>query len=290
MNLSSIFDWMDLLIFVLAILGTIGVVYAGFQLYHEGNTPQVPAPATTNKNQQPFPPANKPSIPTPGKAKKPINKPPPEKLIPDVFVDKVLEQALEKELAQKAKKPIQKIEVKEEPKKKLGYANPEESKKKRSLFSFLKKSKDNNQAELLGNIMPPAAKPAQKKEPLSAPVRKQVYPSPELIPEKLTLRSPESINLVLKVKGNKLIYRKISQGSYNELKIKYQPTLNKSEVRKNEYPTGNSLVFSINGDKVITKTYQFTIFYGDMAGNVFSQQVAGLGREYPIVDKPVKVS
>jgi hypothetical protein len=117
-----------------------------------------------------------------------------------------------------------------------------------------------------------------------------VYPLPELIPEKLTLRSSQSINLVLKVKGNKLIYQKISQGSYNELAIKYQSPATTSDFRKNEYATGNSLVFSITGEKVTTKTYQFTVFFKDAEGNTYSQQVAGLGREYPIVDKPQMIA
>lgn len=332
MNLSSIIDWMDLLIFVLAILGTIGVIYAGIQLYQEEEKSIEPSPTTKNKHQQTFPPENKASISVKEKSKKTVKKSSPEKLVADPFVDKVLEQALEDELAAKGKTktkapkpapPITKTTPKTsskapkitpteiakntskdsikkpEPKspaspkkspintekntstKKSGFANLEEPKKKKSIFSFWKKDKGQNKAELLGQIMPPAN---EAKAP-----KKQILPAPELIAEKLTLRSPESINLTLKVKGNKLVYRKLSHGSYNELRINHQPTLNRNEARRNEYPTGNSLTFSINGENVISKTYQFTIYFGDMAGNVFSQQVAGLGKEYPIVDKPQKV-
>lgn len=255
---------MDLLIFVLAILGSIGVIYAGYQLYNEAQVEEATVKPTENKVQQ-VPSAAEKSLP------KVEKKATPRKMAADDFADQVLEKALNEELSKKKVKPKPK---------KIGYANPTPEKKKKSPFSFFKKEKSSI-AEDLGKIMPPKQ------------VAKSVSPesiiAPELIPEQLTLKSPESINLRLKVKGNKLIYRKLRQGDYNELKINYQSSPIASAASKNEYPTGNSLTFSINGAQVTSKTYQFTVFFDDDHGNVYSQQIAGLGREYPIVEKPQKV-
>jgi len=278
MNLSSIIDWMDLLIFVLAIFGTIGVIYSGVQIYKEDRAQTDPPLSATNINPQSLPNHKSSTHQQPVREEKiPLVYSQPEKLVSDTFVDQILEQALDAELEKKPVPPKPKTN------KPLGFANTEPPKKKNFFLNFWKKDKDNNQAELLGNIMPPLS---QKKAD-----NKSIYPSPELIPEKLTLRSAASINLMLKVKGNKLVYRKIRQGSYNELKIQYhpQPGANKADTKKNEYPTGNSLVFSINGENVTSKTYQFTVYYGDTKGNIYSQQIAGLGKEFPIVDQPQKV-
>ena len=267
MNLSSIIDWMDLLIFVLAILGSIGVVYAGYQLYHEAQVEEATVKPKENKVQQSPPTAEKPQT-------KVEQKVAPRKMAADDFADQVLEKALNEELNKKKKASPTKAQ------KKIGYANPSPEKKKKSPFSFFKKEKSSI-AEDLGKIMPPKT--------VAKPKNPESFVAPELIPEQLTLKSPESINLRLKVKGNKLIYRKLRQGDYNELKINYQSSPLASAARKNEYPTGNSLTFSINGEQVTSKTYQFTVFFDDDHGNVYSQQIAGLGREYPIVEKPQKV-
>lgn len=253
---------MDLLIFVLAILGSIGVVYAGYQLYNEAQVEEASLKKPENKVQQSPPKAENPKTKVEKKAV-------PRKMAADDFADQVLEKALNEELNKK------KAEAK-----KIGYANPSPEKKKKSPFSFFKKERSSI-AEDLGKIMPP--------KPVAKAVSSEQIIAPELIPEQLTLKSPESINLRLKVKGNKLIYRKLRQGDYNELKINYQSSPVLSAASKNEYPTGNSLTFSINGDQVTSKTYQFTVFFDDDHGNVYSQQIAGLGREYPIVEKPQKV-
>ena len=314
MNLSSLLDWMDLLIFVLAILGSIGVIYAGFQLYHEDLSSEAKPDIDKNEvktqkleKKTPNSPVSKPNfspqaksankepIVSTKKGRKPIvqslkNK---ESIAPEKVQlaekkvasknarknplnqnrtsDTLLEKALQEEL--KKKKHIAK--KKKTPN--IGYANPKEPKKKKSFLNFWKKE-ESSKAELLGEIMPPISKVSKAKETKLS--------MPELIPEQLTLKSPKSINLKLKVKGNKLFYKKLSQGSYNELKINYQPALAKLGAKQHEYPTGNSVVFLINGENATSKTYQFTVYFSDAAGNLYSQQIAGLGREYPIIDKP----
>ncbi|MEM6803901.1 MAG: hypothetical protein AAF696_21020, partial [Bacteroidota bacterium] len=307
-----------LLIFVLAILGSIGVVYAGFQLYHEDlsseakpdlgkneaksqkvenktkHSPLAKASFSSHKKN-----TNKETLFSSQKGRKPLVKevkkkeplPPKNEKLPKEKLQKnkvaatskaeksqkqkpsndtLLEKALQEELSKKAARLKKNTSN-------IGYANPKEPKKKRSFLNFWKKE-ESSKAELLGEIMPPISKFAPKKE--------AVQSMPELIPEQLTLRSPKSINLKLKVKGNKLFYKSLSQGSYNELKINYQPAIGKLSSKQDEYPTGNSVIFSINGENVISKTYQFTVYFRDASGNIYSQQIAGLGREYPIIDKP----
>lgn len=292
MDLSSIIDWMDLLIFVLAILGSIGVIYAGFQLYNEDQQNEVVSDLGKNKSSQIVPTYKPKDNISDKKPEKVLQKPLDPKKAETSFADKVLEKALEAEIkknpkpiikkTQELKKPLEQKKPLEPKKaeKKAGFANPKTAKKKKGFLSFWRKE-ESSKAELLGEIMPPVNPIWQKQKDLKA--------APELIPEQLTLRSPQSINLKLKVKGNKLLYKKIRQGSYNELKINYQPSLGKKTAKIGEYPTGNTISFSIDGENVISKTYQFTIFFGDQAGNTYSQQIAGLGKEYPIVDKPQKV-
>ena len=112
--------------------------------------------------------------------------------------------------------------------------------------------------------------------------------NPELIPEKLTLRSANSMSLSLRNNGGKLIYRKITLGKNNELDVQYQPSSAKIKTIMEEYPNGSSITFYLDGKHVISRTYQFNVHFLDMDGNEYSQKISGLGKEYPIVEQPVR--
>lgn len=113
--------------------------------------------------------------------------------------------------------------------------------------------------------------------------------APKLIAEQLTLKTTDSMLLLLRNDGGKLVYRKVQSGPNNQLKVRYQPPERRLNLMLEEFPEGSSIGFMLEGEGVINKTYQFTIHYGDMSGNRYRQQVSGLGKEYPIVEAPVKV-
>ncbi|MEZ4772671.1 MAG: hypothetical protein R3D00_05755 [Bacteroidia bacterium] len=112
---------------------------------------------------------------------------------------------------------------------------------------------------------------------------------PRLKGDQLTLESPNKLLFRLKNEGHKLIYKKIQAGPNNELNITYEPPQRRINMLLEEYDQGEIISFSLTGTNVISQTYHFTIHYGDMNGNYYTQQIGGLGREFPIVDAPVKV-
>ena len=116
------------------------------------------------------------------------------------------------------------------------------------------------------------------------------YSPPKLDAIQLSLDSPEKLLLKLKNMGDKLIYKKIKTGDHNELDIRYEPPARQVHKMREEFPSQSIMTFSLSGSSIISKTYQFTIYYGDMAGNLYTQIIAGMGKEYPIVDVPRKIA
>lgn len=124
-------------------------------------------------------------------------------------------------------------------------------------------------------------------EILTKPPKEHIPPL--LQAERLNLEAANKLVLRLKNKGHKLIYKKIQLGANNELNVVYEPPTRRMNLMLEEYDQGETLTFTLTGTNVISQTYQFTIYYGDMEGNNYIQQIAGMGREYPIVDQRVKV-
>ncbi|MDX2245380.1 MAG: hypothetical protein SF052_01285 [Bacteroidia bacterium] len=124
-------------------------------------------------------------------------------------------------------------------------------------------------------------------EVLTKPPKQHI--PPRLKGDQLTLESPSKLLFRLKNEGHKLIYKKIQTGPNNELNIVYEPPQRRMNLMLEEYDQNEILTFSLTGTNVISQTYHFIIHYGDMAGNFYTQQIAGLGREFPIVEAPVKV-
>lgn len=123
-------------------------------------------------------------------------------------------------------------------------------------------------------------------EVLTKPPKQHI--PPRLKGEQLTLDSPNRLLFRLKNEGHKLIYKKIQAGPNNELNITYEPPQRRINMMLEEYDQGEIITFSLTGTNVISQTYHFTIYYGDMTGNFYTQQIGGLGKEFPIVDAPVK--
>ncbi|MEZ4827870.1 MAG: hypothetical protein R3C61_16525 [Bacteroidia bacterium] len=123
-------------------------------------------------------------------------------------------------------------------------------------------------------------------EVLTKPPKEHI--PPRLKGEQLSLVSPNKLLFRLKNEGHKLIYKKIQTGPNNELNVTYEPPVRRMNLMLEEYDQGEIITFSLTGSNVISQTYHFIIHYGDMAGNFYTQQIGGLGREFPIVDAPVK--
>ena len=113
---------------------------------------------------------------------------------------------------------------------------------------------------------------------------------PKLEADQLSLDTPNTLLLKLRNAGNRLIYKKIKTNDHNQLDIKYQAPDRKANKMIEEFPSGSTMTFSLSGQGIIAKTYHFTIYFGDDEGNLYTQQVAGMGKEYPIVDVPRKIA
>ena len=113
---------------------------------------------------------------------------------------------------------------------------------------------------------------------------------PKLEADQLSLDTPNTLLLKLRNAGNRLIYKKIKTNDHNQLDIQYQAPDRKVNKMIEEFPSGSTMTFSLSGQGIIAKTYHFTIYFGDDEGNLYTQQVAGMGKEYPIVDVPRKIA
>lgn len=81
-----------------------------------------------------------------------------------------------------------------------------------------------------------------------------------------------------------MIFKRVAQGPDNEVTVTHVLDSQPLKTLLPEYPTGSSLFLHLDADNVISRTFQFTIYYGDLQGNLFRQDVSGLGKEYPIVE------
>lgn len=98
----------------------------------------------------------------------------------------------------------------------------------------------------------------------------------------LSLQGADKILLQLQNQGDTLLIDRIQTGSNNELLVESDPPLRSPKGHK--YGPNTKLNLLLKGDKVIFKTYQFWVYYRNREGQQFRQQVAGLGREFPIIE------
>ncbi|MEM7371069.1 MAG: hypothetical protein AAF587_20815 [Bacteroidota bacterium] len=111
-------------------------------------------------------------------------------------------------------------------------------------------------------------------------------PTPALQEAHVSKAQPTMLRLALTVRGDTLIYQKISLGDWNELQVSYEPPI----FRKQEsYAPGTALNFHISGEQLDTRTYQFFVHYKDNSGRAYRQEIGGMGTENPIVEGPVAI-
>jgi len=82
----------------------------------------------------------------------------------------------------------------------------------------------------------------------------------------------------------------VSPGPNNEVTITHVQSAQPLNSLLPEYPKNSSIHFHLDADNVIARTFQFTLYYGDLQGNLYRQDISGLGKEYPIVDPVVKIA
>lgn len=142
-----------------------------------------------------------------------------------------------------------------------------------------------------------AASPPPPPKAVSKPVfdtisqsAKEIANSQGFVADKLQLESASRLLLQLKNTGAKVIYKRVSPGPNNEVTISNVQAAQPLNSLLPEYPKDSSIHFHLDADNVIGRTFQFTLYYGDLQGNLYRQDISGLGKEYPIVDPVVKIA
>lgn len=129
---------------------------------------------------------------------------------------------------------------------------------------------------------------------VSKPVFDQLSQSPAssngFMADQLRLESGSRLVLALKNTGPKVIFKRVSAGPNNEVTITHVKEAQPTNSLLPEYPQDSSISFHLEADNVIGRTFQFTLYYGDLQGNLYRQDVSGLGKEYPIIDPVVKIA
>ena len=146
---------------------------------------------------------------------------------------------------------------------------------------------------IFDQIQQPPAAPAHKVSQPDFSAQKDKDASQQLqgfTPGQLRLESASRLLLTLKNEGGKVIYRRVSVGPNNEVTVTHVLAAQPLNSLLPEYPTGSEIHFHLDADNVIGRTFQFTLYYGDLQGNLYRQDVSGLGKEYPIVDPVVHIA
>ena len=119
---------------------------------------------------------------------------------------------------------------------------------------------------------------------------KEIANSQGFVAEQLRLESASRLVLSLKNTGAKVIFKRVSPGPNNEVTVTHVQEAQPTNSLLPEYPKDSSIFFHLDADNVIGRTFQFTLYYGDLQGNLYRQDVSGLGKEYPIIDPVVKIA
>jgi hypothetical protein len=118
---------------------------------------------------------------------------------------------------------------------------------------------------------------------------KQIVP-PKLVAKSLQLQTPQTLLLTLRNDGYTLFYQRFETGPNNELNVCYEPPETSVKLIMDEYQQGDYLAFSMSGSHVISQTFQFFLIYGDMDGHLYRQEIAGIGKDFPLLGTPEQLS
>jgi hypothetical protein len=118
-------------------------------------------------------------------------------------------------------------------------------------------------------------------EPLS-PTNRARNSFPGLKAVQLKLEGTDKMLLQLENQGSALTLERIKIGENNELSIEPDPPLLQSSTQV--YGPQARVNLILKGDKVIFKTYDFWLYYRNSKGQLLRQQIAGMGKEFPIIE------
>jgi hypothetical protein len=110
---------------------------------------------------------------------------------------------------------------------------------------------------------------------------------PRLEAERLVLLSAGTLQFTLRNHGGPLTYLGLAPGNHNELMVTFEPDT--APIAADTYlcPPGGSLTFTLSGYRVNSRTYHFLIRYLTASGQELVQEIAGMGREHPLLEAPV---
>ena len=107
--------------------------------------------------------------------------------------------------------------------------------------------------------------------------------APYLKAIRLQLKSESELQLILQNQNGTINLEKVEVGENNELAVVFEPSL--TQKAAHVYSPQQEISLHLKGEKVIFKTYEFWLYFKNSQGQRFRQQIAGLGKEYPIVEK-----
>lgn len=142
--------------------------------------------------------------------------------------------------------------------------------------------------------MPIASKSTKTSTTKVVPMQPVVSPDPKAIKVvstdapylkaiRLQLKSENELQLILQNQNGTINLEKVEVGENNELAVVFEPSL--TQKAAHVYGPQKEVSLLLKGEKVIFKTYEFWLYFKNSQGQRFRQQIAGLGKEYPIVEK-----
>ncbi|MEM6346532.1 MAG: hypothetical protein AAF927_21775 [Bacteroidota bacterium] len=118
----------------------------------------------------------------------------------------------------------------------------------------------------------------------SSPTNKVLQAEPpHLKAIRLQLKTENELQLILQNQSGTIHLDKVEVGENNELAVVFEPSL--TQKTAHVYGPQQEISLHLKGEKVIFKTYEFWLYFKNSQGQRFRQQIAGLGKEYPIVEK-----
>jgi hypothetical protein len=108
---------------------------------------------------------------------------------------------------------------------------------------------------------------------------------PELSADGLRSLGEDRLRLTLRNAGQTLAFQRFEPGEFNEMEVNYTPPVYRE---KETFARGSALNFTLQSSQLERATYHFFVVFKDEAGHTYRQEVAGMGAENPIIERPVR--
>ncbi len=125
---------------------------------------------------------------------------------------------------------------------------------------------------------------ATAKETKSEALVAEILP-PELHVDRLRHVGSDCLRLTLRNRGSTLSFQAFELGEFNEMEVTYTPPVYRE---KESFARGSALNFTLQSHQLERATYHFFVIFEDEAGQIYRQEVAGMGAEPPIIETPVR--